>query len=691
MSCITSSECFAVGSAEEALIEEWTGSNWTTVNLGERKGKNRSLQGIDCVSATLCVAVGAEIVQGRTVPLVEMWNGNQWTKAASPSAGTVESSLSAVSCMSTTDCIAVGDWQNTNPKATSELFAESWNGTRWSITPMPVNPGDDTNTLTSIACTSGGTCFAAGKYSTGIEAGWYDTLIEQWNGAHWTKLTSPDPNLVNVLSGISCISSEKCTAVGDYADPNTGIWDTLVTKWNGSKWKIAASPNQEIGGQNNGNFLNAVSCSAKDNCLAVGSYWNAAGTPSTLAETWDGSTWSISPSPDVASQDNYSNTLAGVSCTTATSCVAVGEYSYDNAAQTLAASWNGGSWAIGTTVNPGGADSLAAVSCVNPTDCAAVGTYLNGQESMIETWDGTAWLTATTPVEGQTSALHGVSCSSSTSCMAVGTYGTAVDLYPLTLIESWNGTTWATSSSASPGTSENVLNAVSCTSSTSCIAVGFDSSGSALQTLVETWDGSSWSTTPSPDLGTVDNVLTGISCTDAGDFCVAVGYTQDSSGDTQPLIETWNGETWAIASSPDPDGIFNPLNSVSCADATDCVAVGTSYVSGSEDQALAYEWNGTDWTITPSPNDTVSNSLEGVSCDSATDCVAVGNTDYQPQTEIDDWNGVSWSPSASPNEGLSSLSGVSCSDSTDCVAVGGYQISNEGLSNETLVESGSTP
>jgi hypothetical protein len=242
----------------------------------------------------------------------------------------------------------------------------------------------------------------------------------------------------------------------------------------------------------------------------------------------------------------------------------------------------------------------------------------------------------------------------------------------------------------------NVLNAVSCTSSTDCVAVGSDASSGSLQTLVEVWDGTSWSVASSPNIGTGDNALLGVSCA-TSDFCVTVGYEDNSSDIGEPLIETWNGADWSIASSPGPDGDFNPLTAVSCSDASDCVAVGRYYDSESEYQTLAEVWNGTDWSITPTTNEAGYNALDGVSCDTPTDCVAVGQYDYSgsSQTEIEDWNGSVWSAASSPSEQSSYLDGASCTDSADCVAVGVYDVGAytaypfESPSRGTLVETGS--
>jgi hypothetical protein len=143
-----------------------------------------------------------------------------------------------------------------------------------------------------------------------------------------------------------------------------------------------------------------------------------------LAEIWNGTSWSITPTPTLASGFNG---LSSVSCTSATSCVAVG--AYNNATTTireepLVESWDGTTWSFVASPmpNPSNASlaALSSVSCVSPSDCVAVGRG-GGTSGLIETWDGTTWSIDPTPtVRG--GQLWGLSCTSSSACIAVGDF-----------------------------------------------------------------------------------------------------------------------------------------------------------------------------------------------------------------------------------------------------------------------------
>jgi len=185
--------------------------------------------------------------------------------------------------------------------------------------------------------------------------------------------------------------------------------------------------------------------------------------------------------PDTISQ------LSGVSCTSVSFCVAVGEYSglpgngNNLSDQSLAEQWNGSSWSTMTTTNPTTDDGLTGVSCTSPSFCVAVGSSQNG--TVAEQWNGSSWSTMTT-IPGDANILNGVSCSSATFCVAVG-YSSTGDPEDLkTLAEQWNGSSWTTMTTTNPSTADT-LYGVSCKSTSFCVAGGYYYDSGADLTLAE--------------------------------------------------------------------------------------------------------------------------------------------------------------------------------------------------------------
>ena len=287
-----------------------------------------------------------------------------------------------------------------------------------------------------------------------------------------------------------------------------------------------------------------------------------------------------------------------------------------------------------------------------------------------------------------------VSCSSSSSCMAVGFFINSLGAQQ-PFSEVWNGTNWTAKTVPLPsGVPFGYLRGVSCTSASGCTAVGGAGSGTSPdQPLAERWNGTSWTvqTVPTPS-GQFDATFEGVSCASAS-WCTAVGSANDGTHSVA-LAERWNGANWAAQSIPNPAGAAEiQLNGVACRSASVCFAVG-HYTSSSShffpDKALAERWNGTSWTIqsTPLPAGTGAAALTGVSCSAATACTAVGGysttNSFPDKTLAERWNGNSWAIQTTPNPATGSpiFSSVSCPTATDCTAVG----TPIGLGSTTLVE-----
>src|SRR5579864_4777134 len=74
--------------------------------------------------------------------------------------------------------------------------------------------------------------------------------------------------------------------------------------------------------------------------------------------------------------------------------------------------------------------SLNDVSCTSPSSCVAVGWDQRSPTggsvlfTLAETWNGTAWRHVSTPTPGNSGVLGGVSCTSATACIAGGDHAT---------------------------------------------------------------------------------------------------------------------------------------------------------------------------------------------------------------------------------------------------------------------------
>jgi hypothetical protein len=149
----------------------------------------------------------------------------------------------------------------------------------------------------------------------------------------------------------------------------------------------------------------------------------------TLAERWDGTTWTILPTPGPAGAAGGSG-FGRVACLSSNWCMAVGEFSptpEPHPGLSFSERWDGVSWTLQPTMNPAGTDEapLGGLSCTSPSDCTAVGFYVDrtGEfRTLAEHWNGGAWTIQPTPTPPGAVfvSLGGVSCVPRAGCTAVG-------------------------------------------------------------------------------------------------------------------------------------------------------------------------------------------------------------------------------------------------------------------------------
>jgi hypothetical protein len=83
----------------------------------------------------------------------------------------------------------------------------------------------------------------------------------------------------------------------------------------------------------------------------------------------------------------------------------------------------------------------------------------------------------------------------------------------------------------------------------------------------------------------------------------AVGENEEVPGlGITTLIEHWNGSAWSIVPSPTP-GAYPTLNAVAARSASDVYAVGFNEpsVNGGVQQGLILRWNGSTWSADTNP------------------------------------------------------------------------------------------
>jgi hypothetical protein len=354
------------------------------------------------------------------------------------------------------------------------------------------------------------------------------------------------------LRGASATSSTDVWAVGDQC-PTCADPGTLTLHWNGTHWSMVPSPNPGP----TRNVLNAVAAVSPSDAWAVGSFGNSGcQTAATLILHWNGTHWSkvASPNPGAAC-----NELSSVSAVSATNAWAVGRSCTFaiNTCHTLVLHWNGTAWSKMASPSPGAVvfDSLAGVSADSPADAWAVGGYCASScarfKTLILHWNGTRWSTVKSPNPGVGFyLLNGASTRSPADAWAVGgSCATTCDIQK-TVILHWKGTAWSKVASPSPGPAINGLSAVTALSPADAWAVGdycIRSACGARNTLILHWNGTAWTRVPSPSpspRGT-GNALSGVGAVSANDAWAVGTYVDTTTGHNDTLMLHWNGTAWS--------------------------------------------------------------------------------------------------------------------------------------------------
>ncbi|MBV9208895.1 MAG: hypothetical protein JO037_26590 [Actinobacteria bacterium] len=334
-------------------------SGWTVVTAPPT-GQNAALAGVATVSDSDAWAVGARNGNAFTnvgaKVLIDHWDGTAWSQVATPATPQNTALLSAVSASSATDAWAVGRTQSNRSNFLG--LALHWDGTAWSVS------SSFTAALgafaTGVADISPADAYAVGNNSS-IPRG----HLAHWDGTAWSSVTVPlPPNAPTntTLDAISADGPDDVWAVGTFLDSASGQFETFSIHFNGTAWSAVPMPLSPSGARAQ---FNGIKANSPADVWAVGEQAPAAGgNPTTLIEHFNGTAWSVVPSPSPGG----SAILGGVTTSNAANNVwAVGAFTPAGSikAQTLTLNWNGTAWNVVTSPNVASPDGVGAVAA-NP-------------------------------------------------------------------------------------------------------------------------------------------------------------------------------------------------------------------------------------------------------------------------------------------------------------------------------------
>jgi hypothetical protein len=622
------------------------------------------LSGAAAIASNDIWAVGGIFTSHGQQTLAEHFNGTSWSVVPSPSP-TSNAFFSGVAGASSNDVWAVGP-----------SLIEHWNGSSWSVVPSPTG----TNLAGVTAPTSNN------AWAVGISG------VEHWNGTSWSNVSSPAFTGVIGFNAVSADSVNDVWAVGTASvAAGAAFTGPAALHWNGQTWSIIPAANTATHVT-----LRGVTALSPTNVWAAGNTSTRGSDPRFIAtvEHWDGTSWSILPSPNSATH-NVGTALYGIAAVSPNEIWAVG---VDNSA-TLTEEWDGTSLKIVNSPNPGNvSNGLAGVTALGDGTVAAVGSQITStgqtplilQNSASAPKSGkTAAAPAASPTKAQTgtatsstlglhvvtspqingSTLNATAAIADNDFWAVGSIAGSKASDTATLAEHFDGSNWSVV--ATPTVKGGSFAGVAGVASNDVWAVGDQAGGNS--TLIEHWNGTSWSEVPGAKVPK-GSFLLGVAAVASNDVWAVGNQPGPPPGIFDSFVEHWNGTSWSLVSSPQFTA-GSMLNGVAADSANDVWAVGQGNGVG-----LVEHWNGQAWSVVPSPtgggnSNNRGSHLDAVTVLSPSDVWAVGSRPGPPPTDImagiEHWNGTNWQfvVSATPSPAL--LVGVAAVSANNIWAIGG--------------------
>src|ERR1017187_468571 len=307
VSAFSPSDIWAVG---QSTIH-FDGAKWTAFPAA---ANTSSLGGVADISPTEAWAVGsANIGQGLTGQVIERWDGTQWNVFPGPSFGAGDTpNLKAMTAISANDIWAVGSLLSDGGQILNFLF-EHWDGRSWTATTRLANDAF----LFAVSADATNDVWAVGFQ--GPENDNSRTLVMHHDGTSWKTVPSPSVGSgASQLNGVLALAPNNVWAVGfstPVAPPKRAPTLTLIEHWDGASWTVVTSPNVGPKSVYQSNSLQGITAVSTTDIWAFGSYSLAdgSGQQKTLLLHWDGNPWSVAPSPSPVKGSFVSDVLfAGV-------------------------------------------------------------------------------------------------------------------------------------------------------------------------------------------------------------------------------------------------------------------------------------------------------------------------------------------------------------------------------------------
>ena len=352
----------------------------------------------------------------------------------------------------------------------------------------------------SVSCASAGNCSAGGFYVD--RSGDQQAFVAGETNGSWRRGEEvPGIAALNQggnadLTSVSCSSAGSCSAGGRYQTTG-GVFEAFVVGETNGTWRTAVEVPGTGALNRGGNAgITSVSCASAGNCSAGGFYTNSSAHLRAFVVGETNGTWGRAEEVPGTGAINLGDAeITSVSCASPGNCSAGGLYPTP-AIEAFVVGERNGTWGTAVEVpgiaalSQGGFAEITSVSCGSAGDCSAGGFYLGRsiqqQAFVVGEKKGIWWKAIEAPGtaglnRGEDAEINSVSCGSAGNCSAAGDYRDVNQLQQAFVADETNGT-WGKAEQV-PGTAglnqggDAETISVSCASAGNCSAGGFYNTG----------------------------------------------------------------------------------------------------------------------------------------------------------------------------------------------------------------------
>ncbi len=229
LSCPSDNTCYTLGQVAagsqivQLAVTNDGGHSWSSITLPTEIGVGASFS---CASADTCAVLGLDLA-GDPVFLETTDGGQTWSTQPGPPEVKTNPTVDTIDCLSATTCLAV---VSSGKGGTSAALTTSDGGASWSDAALPASFAP-----LAAQCLSGGTCVMTGFDATpdGSGAAVYSTD----GGATWSPATVPPGT--SILEGVSCADAADCLTTS-FSHETTAQSTILRSTDGGATWTDVA-------------------------------------------------------------------------------------------------------------------------------------------------------------------------------------------------------------------------------------------------------------------------------------------------------------------------------------------------------------------------------------------------------------------------------------------------------------------